>query len=121
LCEISGLALAALAAAIPTFAGILAYPAIPALARTEEDHLANGCAPFATVLRLAMSEYGESAAFVATTGNGIVITLTVNAKTGTWTMWGQHDAGTMCLVTGGEGWEPAPDAVKRIAPAGMPS
>jgi hypothetical protein len=27
----------------------------------------------------------------------------------------------MCLLTGGEGWEQAPDAVKQIAPAGMPS
>ena len=87
----------------------------------EPDHLTNGCAPFAVVLRLAMSQYGESAAFIATTGNGVVVTLTVNATTGTWTMWGQHDAGTMCLLTGGEGWEQAPDAVKQIAPAGTPS
>ena len=93
----------------------------PGFAAAEPDHLTNGCAPFAVVLRLAMSQYGESAAFVATTGNGIVVTLTINAKTGTWTMWGQHDAGTMCLLTGGEGWEQAPDAVKQIAPAGTPS
>lgn len=93
----------------------------PGFAAAEPDHLTNGCAPFAVVLRLAMSQYGESAAFVATTGNGIVVTLTINAKTGTWTMWGQRDAETMCLLTGGEGWEQAPDAVKQIAPAGTPS
>jgi hypothetical protein len=28
------------------------------------------------------------------------------AKTGTWSMWGQRDAETMCLLAGGEGWQP---------------
>jgi hypothetical protein len=91
------------------------------LAAAESDHLTHGCAPFAVALRLAMAQYGESAAFVAATGNGVVITVTVNAKTGTWTMWGQRDPETMCLLTGGEGWEPAPDAVKQVAPPGEPS
>jgi hypothetical protein len=91
------------------------------LAAADADHLTHGCAPFAVALRLAMAQYGEAAAFIAATGNGVVITLTVNAKTGTWTMWGQREPETMCLVTGGEGWEPAPDAVKQIAPAGEPS
>jgi hypothetical protein len=111
----------AIAAMVHASAGTFAYSAIPAFAAAEENHLTNGCAPFAVALRLAMSEYGESPAFVATTGNGIVVTLTVNAKTGTWTMWGQRDGETMCLLTGGEGWQPAPDAVKRIAPAGTAS
>jgi hypothetical protein len=105
----SCLALAALAATI----------AFPCSAADKLD--GNGCGPFATALRLAMAEYGEEAAFIATTANGFVVTLTVNAKTGTWTMWGQHDAETMCLITGGEGWEPAPDAVKQVAPPGRPS
>jgi len=102
-------------------AGLVLATLGPGLAAAEPDHLTNGCAPFAVVLRLAMSQYGESAAFVATTGNGIVVTLTINAKTGTWTMWGQRDAETMCLLTGGEGWEQAPEAVKQMAPAGTPS
>ena len=90
-------------------------------AAAEPDHLTNGCAPFAVALRLAMSQYGEAASYIAATGNGVVVTVTVNDKTGTWTMWGQRDAETMCLLTGGEGWEPAPEAVKQIAPAGEPS
>ena len=90
-------------------------------AAAEPDHLTNGCAPFAVALRLAMAQYGEAAAFIAATGNGVVVTVTLNAKTGTWTMWGQRDPATMCLLTGGEGWEPAPDAVKQIAPPGEPS
>ena len=89
--------------------------------RADGDHLTNGCAPFAMALRLAMAQYGEAAAFVAGTTNGVVITLTVNPKTGTWTMWGQRDPETMCLLTGGEGWQPAPDALKQLAPAGEPS
>jgi hypothetical protein len=91
------------------------------LAAAETDRLTNGCAPFAVALRLAMSQYGEAAAFIAATGNGVVVTMTVNAKTGTWTLWGQRDADTICLLTGGEGWEAAPDAVKEIAPQGEPS
>ena len=93
----------------------------PGFAAAEPDHLTNGCAPFAVVLRLAMAQYGEAPAWIATTGNGVVVTLTINAKSGTWTMWGQRDAETTCLLTGGEGWEQAPDAVKQIAPAGTPS
>jgi hypothetical protein len=85
------------------------------------DHLTNGCAPLATVLRLAMAEYGESAAFVAAAANGVVVTLTVNPRTGTWTMWGEKDADTACLLTGGEGWQEAPAAVKNLAPPGLPS
>ena len=115
------LALAALAAAMPALATILPGSVAPALAAGEPDHLINGCAPLAVVLRLAMAQYGEAPAFVVTAGTGIVVTLTVNAKTGTWSMWGQRDAETMCLLAGGEGWQPAPDAVKRIAPAGRPS
>jgi len=76
------LLLAALAAALPGFA--TAAAATPALATTEPDHLTNGCAPFAMVLRLAMAQYGEAPAFVATAGTAIVIAFTVNAKTGTW-------------------------------------
>src|SRR5437762_2240483 len=91
------------------------------LAAAEPDHLTRGCAPFAVALRLAMAQYGESAAFIAATSNGVIITLTVNAKTGTWTMWGQRDPETVCLLTGGLDWQPAPEAVKRIAPPGEPS
>jgi hypothetical protein len=114
-------ALAALAAAMPAFATTFPGSVASAVAAGEPDHLTNGCAPLAVVLRLAMAQYGEAPAFVATAGSGIVVTLTVNAKTGTWTMWGQRDAETMCLLTGGEGWQQAPDAVKGIAPAGRPS
>jgi|SRR6516164_3131962 hypothetical protein len=110
----------ALAATMPAFATIFPSP-VTASAAVEPDHLANGCAPLAVVLRLAMAQYGEAPAFVATAGTGVVVTLTVNAKTGTWTMWGQRDGETMCLLTGGEGWHSAPDAVKGIAPAGRPS
>ena len=115
------LALAALAAAMPALAATFPVSVATALAAGEPDHLTNGCAPLAVVLRLAMAQYGEAPSFIATAGSGIVVTLTVNAKTGTWTMWGQRDAETMCLLAGGEGWQPAPDAVKRIAPAGRPS
>ena len=115
------LALAALAAAMPALAATFPVSVATALAAGEPDHLTNGCAPLAVVLRLAMAQYGEAPAFVATAGTGIVVTLTVNAKTGTWSMWGQQGAETMCLLAGGEGWHPAPDAVKRIAPEGRPS
>jgi len=115
------IALAALAAATPALATMLPGSVATALAAGEPDHLTNGCASFAVVLRLAMAQYGEAPAFIATAGSGIVVTLTVNAKTGTWTMWGQRDGETMCLLTGGEGWQPAPEAVKGIAPAGRPS
>jgi hypothetical protein len=98
------------------FTGLACLPAT-----AEPDHLSNGCASLATVLRLAMSQYGESAAFVATAGNGVVVTLTVNARTGTWTMWGQRDPDTTCLLTSGEGWQAAPAAIKQIAPPGEPS
>ena len=115
------IALAALAAVTPALATMLPGSVATALAAGEPDHLTNGCASFAVVLRLAMAQYGEAPAFIATAGSGIVVTLTVNAKTGTWTMWGQRDGETMCLLTGGEGWQPAPEAVKGIAPAGRPS
>jgi hypothetical protein len=91
------------------------------LAAAEPDHLTNGCAPFAVALRLAMAQYGEAASFIAATGNGVVVTVTVNARTGTWTLWGQRGAETMCLLTGGESWQAAPDAVKQVAPPGQPS
>ena len=112
------LALAVFAAAMPAVAIIFPWPVAAAFATTEPDHLTNGCAPLAVVLRLAMAEYGEAPAFIATAGSVVVVTLTVYDKTGTWTMWGQRDGETLCLLTGGEGWQPASDAVKRIAPAG---
>jgi hypothetical protein len=87
----------------------------------EPDHLTNGCAPLAVALRLAMAQYGEAAAFIGVTGNGVVVTVTSNARTGTWTLWGQRGVETVCLLTGGEGWQPAPDAVKQMAPPGQPS
>jgi hypothetical protein len=90
-------------------------------ATAASDHLTNGCAPLAMTLRLAMAQYGESPAFVATASGGVVIMLTVNAKTGTWTMWGQRDPDTVCLLAGGEGWQAAPAALKQVAPPGEPS
>jgi hypothetical protein len=114
-------ALAALAATMPAFATTFPGPVATAFAAGAPDHLTNGCASLAVVLRMAMAQYGEAPAFVATAGTGMVIALTVNAKTGTWTMWGQREPDTMCLLTGGAGWQQAPDAVKQIAPAGRPS
>lgn len=101
-------------------AAVAAMVIVPPAA-AGEDRLTNGCAPLATALRIAMAQYGEEAAYIATTGAGVVITLTVNTKTGDWTMWGRRADDSLCLLTGGEGWQPAPEAVKKLAPPGQPS
>ncbi len=89
----------------------------PALAK---DTLTNGCGPFAVALRLAMDQFGEAPAFIAIRGTS-VITITVNARTGSFTVWAQKTPDIMCAVDAGEGWQVAPDSVKAVAPAGKPS
>lgn len=78
-----------------------------------------GCGPFADALRFVMDKYGEAPAFIAMHRSS-VITITVNEKTGTYTVWAQLSPEIMCAVDAGEGWEPAPDSVKQVAPAGKP-
>ncbi len=89
----------------------------PASAATVDAH---GCAPFADALRFIMDKYGEAPAFIAISGPS-VITITVNEKTRTFTVWAQRTPEIMCAVSSGEGWEPAPDSVKAIALPGKPS
>lgn len=89
----------------------------PAVAK---DVLTNGCASLEVVLRMSMDQFGEAAAFVAMQ-NGHALTITVSPKTGTWSVWAQNTIGAMCLVAMGEGWQPADERVKMIAPPGKPS
>jgi hypothetical protein len=67
-----------------------------------------------------MDRYGEAPAFVAQTGSTI-LTITVNEKTGSYTVWGQKESSTMCALGGGSNWQPAPEALKNVAPPGKPS
>lgn len=101
---------------------LLALAALAALISPVEakNTLVNGCGPFAVALRLAMDQYGEAPAFIAIRGAG-VITITVNPKTGSFTVWLQRIPDIMCAVDAGEGWQVAPDAVKAVAPPGKPS
>lgn len=102
--------------ALAALAAMIAF-ACPASAANLDNH---GCAPFADALRFIMDKNGEAPAFLAIHGSA-VLTITVNEKTGTFTVWAQRTPEIMCAVDAGEGWEPAPDAVKQIAPAGKPS
>lgn len=83
---------------------------------------ASSCMPFADALRYVMDRYGEAPAFIASNARGVVLTITINAKTGTWTVWGQtSSSATMCALDAGEGWEPASEGLKSVAPPGRPS
>lgn len=73
---------------------IIVAAAIAALATVSpasaKDSLVEGCAPFATALRMAMDGYGEAPAYIAESGN-LVITVTINPKTGTFSLWAQKE------------------------------
>ena len=75
------------------------------------------CGPYAAVLRNLVEKYGERPAFIATSRQ-TVITITVNEKTGTWTMLAQTTPELMCFVAAGEDWGEAPESVRNPPPEG---
>ena len=79
------------------------------------------CATYKEMLGAVAEHWGEIPTTIASTTDGIVITITVNPKTQTWTMFGQKTADLMCFMSSGDGWEPAPDAIKALGLPGKAS
>ena len=69
------------------------------------------CMSWKTGSDQARKNYGEIASYVATTTGGAVIIVTVNLKTGTWTLWAMPTPDQACPISFGDGWEAAPDSV----------
>ena len=74
---------------------------------------ASVCGPWETLLRGLYEKHGELPAFIATTANGIVLTVTINPETKTFTVLSQSDPDTMCMISVGENWREAPEGVRK--------
>lgn len=71
------------------------------------------CGPWQDMLRAAFERYGELPAFISIAdSNQAVLTVTVNDETGTYTVFAQTTAETMCAVASGKDWRPAPEGVR---------
>ena len=66
------------------------------------------CGPWQTVLDGIYEEFGELPTFLGTDPKGPVMTITLNDKTGSFTIILQPNPEIMCVVGGGEKWGPAP-------------
>lgn len=75
------------------------------------------CGPVAAMLEALGKNWGEIAESIFTSKNGLVLTLTVNRKTGTWTLLGQANA-SMCMLNVGEGFDDASEAIKALGVPG---
>jgi hypothetical protein len=81
-----------------------------------DDALPANFFPWQKALSIAKDKFGEVPAYIAETATGVVLTVTVNPSTGTWTLWGQNKPDVMCAITVGKGWENAPDSVVHPPP-----
>jgi hypothetical protein len=81
-----------------------------------DDALPANCFPWQKALSIAKDRFGEVPAYIAETATGVVLTVTVNPSTGSWTLWGQNKPDVMCAITVGKGWETAPDSVVHPPP-----
>ena len=70
-----------------------------------------GCMTWDVARDKIKTEFGETATIIAQSQGGTVIVFTVNASTGTWTLWKMPDAASACAVAAGQGWEAAPASV----------
>lgn len=88
---------------------------LPAMA----EHLP--CFPYPGAMQTLMQDMGEAPAFVGVTGSGELFVVSVG-EDGKWSI-GATDGKKYCMVSGGSGWQEAPDALKRKAlePMGDPS
>lgn len=82
-----------------------------ALACAPLPAFAQACFPWADALKIDHEQFGQLPAFIASTDGGAVIVLTVNEKSGAWTLWVQPNPDIMCVAATGEGWEKAPQTV----------
>jgi len=69
------------------------------------------CGPWEDMLAAIAEHDGQFPAFIATSSKGYVVVVTVNKKTGTFTIFGQPNEDTICLLDTGMGWSVAPDEV----------
>lgn len=83
----------------------------PVLAKEGPKLDARGCGPWQTALKVVKDAFGEIPAFLAMT-DAAVLTVTVNDKTGSWSIFAQTGPDIMCLVATGKHWEVAPDSVR---------
>ena len=68
-----------------------------------------GCMPWPDVRDQMKAKYGEVPTYIATNhGGGMVLVVTINPTTGTFTLWGMPSGDMACLITAGKGWEAAP-------------
>lgn len=66
------------------------------------------CGPWEAVLDEAYKSYGELPTFLGTTPQGGVMIITLNEKTGSFTVMVQPNPEVICPMGGGESWAPAP-------------
>ena len=70
------------------------------------------CGPWEVMLRALYETHGEVPTYIATTTSGVVLTVTVNPETKTFTVLSQSNPDTMCMVSVGENWRDAPANVR---------
>lgn len=92
-----------------------------ALALSSQSALAQAaaCGPVAKVFAAIKAKFNEVPAFVATIGNGAVLTIAIS-PTGSWTAVQQENAEIACLVASGEHWMVAPKTSDHDVPTLVP-
>lgn len=70
------------------------------------------CLPYQDAFKKAYRERGELPSFIALTQSGVVLTVTINPETHTYSIWGQGDPEIACLLNYGDDWREAPEAVR---------
>lgn len=73
------------------------------------------CAATEQALQSIESQHGEVPASIGASGGGKLFVLTVNPETGSWTAFLSPDGQMMCVIATGDGFQPAPDALKSLA------
>lgn len=85
-------------------------------ALADEQTLRPGCHVWKEEIDALRAKFGEAPAFIAATEQGVVLTITLNPVTGTWTALMQSTPDIVCVAAAGKGWESAPPSVANPPP-----